>query len=193
MTRSIRTLACSLVLLLAAVTLPGVTREAVSGAGDRTTYLMRAGVLGAAGAPGASGAVIMNGTLGQPQPIGAGISGDVSHVAGFWATLLGGAPSAIVPVPVAWANDLRQNFPNPFSPMTAIAFSSAQQGNVSLIVYDVCGATVRTLAEEEMNPGLHRVIWDGTDDRGQRVAAGLYFCRLRTGAFHAVKRMVLVK
>ena len=193
MRRNIRALAGVPVMLLLAVGLSGVTHEAAAQAGDRTTYLLRSCVLGAAGAPGTSGSVLSNGTLGQPQPIGMGTAGNVSHIAGFWATLLGSGSSALASVPIVWANDLRQNFPNPFSPMTTIAFSSAQPGNVSLIVYDVCGAKVRTLAEGEVIPGFHRVIWDGTDDRGQRVTAGLYFCRLHIGAFHAAKRMVLMK
>lgn len=150
-------------------------------------------VLGAGGAPGSTPCMLANGTLGQPQPIGRGSSGHVAHSAGFWATVMDFGAESVAQLPVGWTNALQQNTPNPFGELTGINFSSARQENVSLVVFDIRGANVRTLVEGEMVPGVHRIVWDGTDDRTHRVAAGIYFCWLRIGDFQAVKRMVLVK
>lgn len=157
------------------------------------SYGLRSSVLGAAGAPGSSEGVRLNGTLGQPQAIGRCGSASVQHIAGFWATVLGGGASAVLPIPIAWPNALHRISPSPFAAGSGIEFSCARAGCVSLALYDVRGARVRTLLEREMDPGFYRVVWDGTDERGARVATGLYFCRLTIGDFHTVRRMVLVK
>ena len=87
---------------------------------------------------------------------------------------------------------LRQNAPNPFAGRTTIGFDLARGEHVTLRVFDVTGRVVRTLANgAEMQPGSHRVEWDGRDDRGAKLGAGLYFCRLETGVAHDTKRMVL--
>jgi len=52
---------------------------------------------------------------------------------------------------------------------------------------------VKTLVDEEKEPGSYTVTWDGTDDRGVAVASGVYFFRLTAGHFSSTKRMVLMK
>jgi endonuclease I len=89
---------------------------------------------------------------------------------------------------------LRQNAPNPFAGRTTIGFDLARGEHVTLRVFDVTGRAVRTLADgAEMQPGSHRVEWDGRDDRGAKLGAGLYFCRLETGVAHEMKRLVLTR
>jgi Zn-dependent metalloprotease len=88
---------------------------------------------------------------------------------------------------------LQQNTPNPFGPTTDIRFRLAQEGTVSLAVYDGTGRRVRNLASGSLNAGDHNVRWDGTDDSGRAVAAGIYFCRLESeGKTHSA-RMLLIK
>lgn len=68
------------------------------------------------------------------------------------------------------------NYPNPFNPHTTIAFELMRKEIVSLRVYNVLGETVRDLmAGEFVNPGVHRVTWDGRDNSARRVASGIYF------------------
>ena len=89
---------------------------------------------------------------------------------------------------------LRQNLPNPFGSRTTIGFDLVQRERVTLRVYDVTGRMVRTLADgSELEPGSHHVEWDGRDEGGARLEAGLYFCRLEAGSARETKRMVFVR
>jgi hypothetical protein len=68
--------------------------------------------------------------------------------------------------------------PNPFNPLTRFECRLASEGQLSLAVYDLQGRLVRRLAEETLGSGLHSYSWNGTDDRGHRVASGSYLIRL---------------
>jgi endonuclease I len=88
---------------------------------------------------------------------------------------------------------LRPNVPNPFSASTTIAFELARPSQVTLRVFDLAGRQVRELARgAEMGPGTHAMPWDGRDDQGARLKAGLYFCRLEAGDASATRRMALI-
>ena len=88
---------------------------------------------------------------------------------------------------------LEQNYPNPFNPETRIAFSLPTAGDVSLVVYDVLGRTVRELVSGPYTAGHHKVSWDGRDGAGQSAASGVYFYRLETGGTILTRKMMLVK
>jgi flagellar hook assembly protein FlgD len=64
---------------------------------------------------------------------------------------------------------------------------------VNISVYDVAGRRVRELVNEHRAAGVWSVQWNGDDDRGQRVASGVYFYRMRAGEFLDTKKMVLLK
>ena len=88
---------------------------------------------------------------------------------------------------------LAQNAPNPFNPSTAISFGLAENGRVTLSIYDVSGRLVRTLIDETRNAGLYRETWDGRNAGGAAVSSGVYFYRLRAGTFSGTKKMVLTR
>ena len=89
---------------------------------------------------------------------------------------------------------LHDNFPNPFNPETQIRFSLGGQENVKLVIYDIMGRQVRTLANgDSFNSGFHVVNWDGRDNLGEKVATGMYIYRIKAGDFVADKKMLLVK
>ncbi len=88
---------------------------------------------------------------------------------------------------------LAQNQPNPFNPSTQIRFSLAHAGHVSLKIYDAAGRHVRTLVDDTRSPSEHTVTWDGKDDTGASVAAGVYLYKLQTKEDTQTRRMVLVK
>jgi hypothetical protein len=84
--------------------------------------------------------------------------------------------------------------PNPFNPGTSLKFNLLQPARVDLEIYDVGGRLVRTLLSgRPMGRGPGQVSWDGRDDRGRAVAAGIYLGRLTAGEMSAVGRMVIVK
>jgi hypothetical protein len=89
---------------------------------------------------------------------------------------------------------LAQNIPNPFNPTTCIAFGLDAPQNVTLSVYDARGARVRTLVSGEYGASRRHVVsWDGRDDRGRRVASGVYFFRLSGDHVMRIRKAVLLK
>jgi hypothetical protein len=92
-----------------------------------------------------------------------------------------------------FGNSLSQNYPNPFNPTTTINYSIANAGHVDLTIYDVNGAVVRRLVSGERRPNNYHVIWDGTNQKGNGVASGVYFYKLRAPKFTASKKMVFLK
>lgn len=74
------------------------------------------------------------------------------------------------------------NFPNPFNTSTFIPFWLDEPASVRLVVYDLLGRRVASLVDGPRSPGLHRVEWDGANESGQAVAAGVYVYQLEVGA-----------
>jgi len=88
---------------------------------------------------------------------------------------------------------LSQNYPNPFNPVTNIRFGLARKGHVNLSIYDVGGRKIKTLLDRRLEKGSHAVIWDGRNERGRRVASGVYFYRLEANEKTISRKMVLLK
>jgi hypothetical protein len=99
-------------------------------------------------------------------------------------------PTEVIAPP---APKLRQNRPNPFSGATTVEYSLSAPGRVELAVYNVAGQKVRTLIDAVQGAGDHSASWNGRDERGRPVSAGVYHCRLKAGPAGAVRRMVLVR
>jgi len=91
-----------------------------------------------------------------------------------------------IPLPVAFA--LRQNFPNPFNPLTRIQFDLPHACLVSLKVYNVLGQEVATLVAEDQEAGYKSVEFNTAG-----LASGVYLYILRAEEFVQAKRMVLLK
>jgi flagellar hook assembly protein FlgD len=70
--------------------------------------------------------------------------------------------------------------PSPFRESTQVAWSLPRAGDVSLAVYDAGGRRVRSLEAGPHPAGAHTTVWDGRDDGGNAVAAGVYFVTLTT-------------
>lgn len=84
-------------------------------------------------------------------------------------------------------------YPNPLAGRSMISFAVTRDERVRLRIYDVAGRLVRDLADERLTAGRHARAWDGTDDAGRRVAAGVYFCRLQAGETVQGKPLVVLK
>ena len=70
--------------------------------------------------------------------------------------------------------------PNPVRTSAEVEFAIPGRGPVKLHVYDVSGRLVRTLVDGALDPGTHRVRWDGRTEAGAVSATGVYFLRLET-------------
>ncbi len=94
-------------------------------------------------------------------------------------------------VPVEFG--LEQNYPNPFNPSTTISVNVASDSHVLLNVYDINGRLVSTLADGVYDIGYHSFIWNGLDQTGNKVSAGIYFYSLHTKEMTITKKMILMK
>lgn len=94
-------------------------------------------------------------------------------------------PAAASGPPVAW--------PNPFRSSTTIRYALASAGTSEVTIYDVAGRLVRRLANGATAAGETQVVWDGLDDRGERVASGVYLYRLSPGTAAQGRQIVFLR
>jgi hypothetical protein len=85
------------------------------------------------------------------------------------------------------------NAPNPFNNHTDVTFRVATQTQVQLWIYDATGRLVKNLHDDTMSPGAYATTWDGTNDAGQRVASGVYFCRLSARGATQTRKLLMVR
>jgi len=89
---------------------------------------------------------------------------------------------------------LDQNSPNPFNPRTTIKYATSKAGHVTLRIYNVQGALVKTLADKHVEAGQHEASWDGRNSAGQTVSSGVYYAKaFSQGGNSDVMKMVLAK
>jgi len=88
---------------------------------------------------------------------------------------------------------LSANYPNPFNPMTTITYEIAVPSRVKLAIYSAAGQLVDVLVDSHKNEGRYHVSWDGSDHHGMQAASGVYFYRLKAGAFQQTRKMVLLR
>jgi hypothetical protein len=115
------------------------------------------------------------------------------YSSGFAAVVQQDATATNTTHTVAHRFVLHPNMPNPFNPYTRIDFELDQARPVRLAVYDLAGRLVRRLVDRSLESGRHNTVWDGRDDRGLRVASGVYFYRLESGDLLQTRKMVLLK
>jgi hypothetical protein len=84
--------------------------------------------------------------------------------------------------------ELHQNYPNPFNPTTTISYELPTAQNVALTVYDILGRAVAVLVNKKQTAGNYSIHFDG-----QNLASGIYFYRLKTPSFTAVRKMILMR
>jgi len=139
-----------------------------------------------------------NVTLGTSGQIICEIPGEIDLISAV-AVDLNGDVIDVVTEPMKKAEtlpvqfSLAQNYPNPFNPQTEIAFSIPHTSRVSISVINVLGRHVSSLIDRQIEAGIHTVMWDGTDESGNRVASGVYFYRIEAGDYVESRKMVLLK
>lgn len=83
--------------------------------------------------------------------------------------------------------------PNPFNPLTRLAFTLAKAGPARLEVFNLAGQRVRLLHQGILAAGRHTYAFDARSDSGQPLSSGLYFCRLVVGEASQTQRMLLLR
>jgi hypothetical protein len=81
--------------------------------------------------------------------------------------------------------------PNPLSVGTTLRLALPMEAEISLDIYDVQGRKVKTLVSGGMNAGYYSADWNGTDDTGNRVGSGVYFCRLSVNGRQMIMRKLM--
>ena len=88
---------------------------------------------------------------------------------------------------------LEQNYPNPFNPSTTISYDLPQQAQVTLDIFDIMGKQKKTLVNQPQDAGNKSAVWNGTDEFGRPVSAGVYLYRIQAGEFTHTRKMLLLK
>ena len=113
------------------------------------------------------------------NPVNVSVPLSISSV----TTLVGGS-SALQPTQYS----LEQNYPNPFNPSTTIRYTLPVSGRVAVRVYNILGQVVATLVDGTQNAGTYDVSFNAS-----ALSSGVYFYRIESGSFEAVKKMMLLK
>jgi flagellar hook assembly protein FlgD len=83
---------------------------------------------------------------------------------------------------------LNKAYPNPFNPTTNIKLSLAEQGMVSMKVFNITGQLVDVLADGYMDAGYHTFVWNGSN-----VPSGIYFVKVIAGSNVSTQKLMLLK
>lgn len=89
--------------------------------------------------------------------------------------------------------ELYPTYPNPFHPLVHIRYSLPSSRTVSLSVYDPAGRHIVDIMRGQQSPGIHDAEWNGLDRNGAKVASGVYFLRLRSGARSITRKITLIR
>jgi hypothetical protein len=87
---------------------------------------------------------------------------------------------------------LSQNYPNPFNPSTLIQYTVNEYLPVKLDIYSITGQKIKSLVNDYETSGMHSVVWDGRDNGGNGVGAGVYLYQLKAGTQVVTKKMLLL-
>jgi hypothetical protein len=88
---------------------------------------------------------------------------------------------------------LHQNYPNPFNPLTSLSYDLPEDAMVNITVFDMMGRVVRTLVNGQQSAGYKSLQWNGTNNSGHPISAGLYIYTIQAGEFSQTRKMILLK
>ncbi len=92
------------------------------------------------------------------------------------------------PKDIRYSYSLKQNYPNPFNPSTTIRYSVPKESFVTITVYNILGQEISTLVNEEKNPGIYEIKFDGS-----KLSSGVYLYKMKADNFIEMKKFVLAK
>ncbi len=88
---------------------------------------------------------------------------------------------------------ISQNYPNPFNPVTNITFNVPKMDEISLVIYDIAGKEVITLASGTFMPGSYLVSWDAVNNVGDAIASGMYVYSYISSEKTITRKMLYLK
>jgi len=88
---------------------------------------------------------------------------------------------------------LMQNYPNPFNPSTTIQYEIPKAGKVEVQIFDIGGQLIKNIYSETQKAGSQKVVWNGQNNSGARVASGLYIYTVKFENSVFSKKMILLK
>jgi len=83
--------------------------------------------------------------------------------------------------------------PNPFKDSTIVGYTLKETTQIKIDIFNIKGQLVKTLLKETKEPGRGFTAWDGTDNSGEKVSSGVYYCRMTTGNYIGTSKMLLIK
>jgi len=106
-------------------------------------------------------------------------------------TMHGVASATLVEAPGQFS--LAQNYPNPFNSSTVITFTMPESGPVRIMIHNLLGQAVRLLVDQAREAGEHRLLWDGRDENGITVPAGVYLCTMQADEFRTTRKLQFLR
>jgi len=88
---------------------------------------------------------------------------------------------------------LLQNYPNPFNPSTTIEYQIPRSGKVEISIFNMNGRLVKKIVNQNQNEGSYKVVWNGKNQTGGKVASGLYLYTVKFENSISSKKMLLLK
>ena len=85
------------------------------------------------------------------------------------------------------------NYPNPFNSATIIQYSVKSPVQIKIKVYNTLGQKVKSLIDNYHPAGDFSIVWDGTNELGQTISGGIYYCRMEAGSSSQINKMLFIK
>ncbi len=90
--------------------------------------------------------------------------------------------------------ELFSPYPNPFNGSVNISFSvEGASQELSVDIYDLLGRKIKTLVNENYEPGYYVLTWDGRGDYNKTLSSGAYFVLLRAGDISQTKKILYIR
>ncbi len=104
---------------------------------------------------------------------------------------VGGGPQSDTVNLIPFSLEVMQN--EPLSKVAAIRYSLPYAAKVRIAMYDIQGRLVTELIDKEVKAGYYSLEWQGKDDAGRKVSAGIYFVKMTTSAYNATRKLVVLR
>ncbi len=115
---------------------------------------------------------------------------DLTHIWGNPCRALPEEPEKDFPEPEVGQNPTTfelSAFPNPFNPTTTIRYALPQASQATLKIFNLQGEVVKTLVDGYQTANHYQVVWNGRNESGAKVAAGIYLYQLKTDNYSQIK------